>query len=211
MATVETYDPATSTWTPAPSLTQARGLPGVASTPDGKVYAINGSTGPIGLTSAEVFTPILAPTTLRLYLHGNETPKINGDFVMNNMAAPGNLLSVGLLSFVSWSSDPALSGTFPVGATYTVSVPCNVGVGVLTQFELAETQSDGSGAQPLGTYNSLLGACLGSRTITIPVNAGVSLSSQRLRLTIHALLGLNLNVQLGSSTYFEATQFSGMP
>jgi hypothetical protein len=60
--TVEVYDPASNTWAPAADMPTARGRLAAVAGPDGKIYAIGGSTGSTmdltGYSAAvEVFTP----------------------------------------------------------------------------------------------------------------------------------------------------------
>lgn len=151
------------------------------------------------------------PHNLKFYLHGYDVPGTAGGFTMNEDPAPDHILGVSLLNAPCWFSVPTVTGTFQPGATFKVRIKQSLGLNIATTFRLAATSPDGSGEQPLGQVTQTLGLALGPQTVTIPVAVPLTLSNQRLKLTISSVAGVNVNLQLGRSSYLEATGFVGTP
>lgn len=157
-------------------------------------------------------TSRLVPHTLALYLHGNDIPGTAGGYTMNSTPAPSQALSINLGTSPSWFSDPSLVGNFTSGATFSLTYPCTVALGLNVTYALASTAPDGSDSQPLGSVNEPISLCLlGSHTVSIPVLTPVAFDSRRLKLSISAALGVYLNLQLGSGTYVQGTNYEGTP
>jgi hypothetical protein len=196
-------------------LTQApstKGFLGITSTvPIGKVNWLADRGGIRNTGIDNVRTGAIRPHTLTFYLHGYDIPGTAGGFTMNQNPAPTHLLNINLLSAPRWYSQPALNGTFLSGATFTLTFRSTVGLNLATTFRLSATNPDGSGEQVLGQTTQGLGIGFGQRTVQIPVSTPVTLSNKRLKLTIFSAAGLNLNLQMGSSTYLRATNFVGTP
>jgi hypothetical protein len=151
------------------------------------------------------------PHDLRFFLHGNDIPGTAGGFTRNRTPAPAQTLSLNLLNAPSWFSDPTLTGTFRRASQLTLTMPCTLGVGLGITFTLAATDPAGVNPQLLGQRTQLLTLCAGRRTVEIPVPTPVTLTNQRPKLTISSVLSVNLNLQLGTSTFLEATDFVGTP
>ncbi|WP_432720780.1 YncE family protein [Jeongeupia wiesaeckerbachi] len=150
-----------------------------------------------------------APHTLRFYLHGSDIPGTAGGHTMNQTApAAGN--GPLLLGPQSWLSNPVLTGSFPAGSNFQLSIPCSINL--LASYTLAKTDTNGGNASTLGSTSQLLGSCSGGKqTVSIPVTNAANFAGQRLKLTISSLLSLPLNLPIGSNTYLEATGFTGTP
>ncbi len=166
----------------------------------------------IALFQASVDNVVLeASHALTFFLHGNDIPGTAGGFTMNFTPPPPHTLSVSLLSHPRWFTEPTLTGTFAGNATFKLVVPCTVGVGLVNTFRLEATDPAGGSAVLLGSTQQFLSLCASTRTIHIPVNVPVSLSNQRLKLTISNVLAILLNLHLGQHTFLEATNFLGTP
>jgi hypothetical protein len=127
---------------------------------------------------------------------------------MNATPAPDQDLALQLLSAPHWYGDPPLTGTFGNGATFTLRLPCMVGLTVARTVTLARTATNGSGAQTLGEVTSPVGLCLGgNETIPIPVQTPATFAGQRLKLTIRTAVAANVNLRVGTSAYLEVTRF----
>ncbi|QRR07616.1 YncE family protein [Burkholderia sp. MS455] len=167
---------------------------------------------PTGLAIVKRGTTPPPSHTLKLYLHGSDAPMTAGGYTMNQTPGSPSLLGIGLLSSVTWFSDPTLTGTFESGSAFQLTLPCTVGVGVLTSVSLDSTDMNGGSLRHLGTVTQVLSACLlGSYTASIPVSVPVNFTNERLKLTVSNLLGLKLNLQLGTGAYVQGTDFTGTP
>ncbi|MGV2290338.1 YncE family protein [Trinickia sp. YCB016] len=153
------------------------------------------------------------PHTLQFYLHGNDVAQIDGSYAATQTApATSSTLFLGVLSSLSWLTDPVMTGSSQTGAAFTLTIPCTVGIGVGLSYTLQETDSSGGSATTLATVSEPLAVCVGgTHTVTFPVSTLPAFSSQRLKLTISNLLALGFNLQTGASTYLKTTQFSGTP
>jgi hypothetical protein len=152
---------------------------------------------------SRIYRLVSSTPSLKFYLHGNDIPGTAGGFTMNQAPAPGQTLSLNLLSSPSWFSDPPLNHTFQEGATFKVVFSPSVGLSVAQTFRLASTNPDGSGEQSLGQTTQLLGG--GTQTIAIPVTTPVTLAGKRLKLTISSSVSLGIDLQLDNGAYLEAT------
>jgi hypothetical protein len=144
------------------------------------------------------------------YLHGSDIPPTATGFTMNQTVPSSQQITVNFAQSPSWFSDPALTGTFEAGATFTVRITRPLGLlSPAATYRLSATNPDGSGEQLLGTVTR--SATLGQLTASIPVSTPVSLTNKRLKLTVTTNSTFNSRVQLGSSTYLQVTQFAGTP
>ncbi|HEU5469338.1 MAG TPA: hypothetical protein VFV67_01700 [Actinophytocola sp.] len=149
------------------------------------------------------------PHTLRLYLHGVHTPGTAGAFTMNTTPAPAGTLSVNLLTAPTWFSAPSLTGRFPSGARFTLVTPCTLGLAVAPTYRLWAT--DATTEHLLTQTSPPLSFCLGQRTLKLPVHTPLTLTNQRLKLTVSTPLSTTLTLPLGPTTYLQATNFTGTP
>ena len=151
------------------------------------------------------------PHPVTFYLHGHDIPETAGGFTMNQTPGPSETLAVSLgVNAPSWFSDPILDGIVLPGATFKLTAPRTAGLNLAITYRLEITNADGSGAQRLGEVTQVLSVGLGSQTITIPVNTPAVFNNQRLKLTISSIAGINVNLQMDSSS-IEATSFVGTP
>ncbi|WP_169708790.1 YncE family protein [Trinickia terrae] len=197
----------------------ARGY--VGDTVVNQVYAFSTSSNtvtqtiPVGQFPAFLRTAhtVAPPHTLTFYLHGNDVPLVAGNYAATQTApASGPVLYLGLLSSLSWSTDPVMTGTSQTGAAFTLTIPCTVGLALGLNYTLQETDASGGSPTTLATVSEPIAACVGgSHGVTFPVSTLPTFNGQRLKLTISNLLALGFNLQLGSSTYLRVTQFSGTP
>ncbi|MGH9162141.1 MAG: FG-GAP-like repeat-containing protein [Vicinamibacteraceae bacterium] len=149
--------------------------------------------------------------TLTFFLHGNDIPGTAGGFTMNQTSGPGQTVTLNLLSVPSWFTEPIVTGTFLVGATFQLVMPCTLGLGVARTLRVMATNPAGGDESLLGEVTQGLSVCLGQETITIPVTTPVRLTNHRLKLTLSSAVSLNVNLKMGNHTFLEATNFVGSP
>jgi hypothetical protein len=128
---------------------------------------------------------------------------------MSQQAGTSQLLALNLLDAPQWYTADVLNGTFPQGATFQFTLPCLLGLKLGT-YELDSTDVNGNDVQVLGQTGQPL-LCLGSQTVSFPVNTPLTLANRRLRFTMSSVLSLILNLQLGQGTYVQATPYLGTP
>ncbi len=141
--------------------------------------------------------------SVQLYLHGGETPRTAGQFTMNETRSGP---SISLLGATTWLSNPTSLGTFTRTTAFALVIPCTLGVRVGATASLAVTDANGVLVRTLGQATLPL-TCVGTQRIPIPVVTPISVDSQRLRLTVAALV----NLQVASGTYLEVTDYRGLP
>ncbi len=153
------------------------------------------------------------PHTLTFYLHGNDVPMIDGDYAATQTApASGTYLYLGLLGRLNWLTDPVMTGASQTGAAFTLTFPCTVGIALGLNYTLQETNASGGSPTTLATVSEPIAACVGgTHSVTFPVSTLPAFSNQRLQLTISNLLALGFNMQMGTNTYLQTTQFGGTP
>jgi len=178
------------------------------------------STGPTAVGFDTYLNPFTPPTVSVYDVHGNllathvltQPPSTKGFL---------GIISAVPIGKVNWSaddridtghgvSDPILDGIVLPGATFKLTAPRTAGLNLAITYRLEITNADGSGAQRLGEVTQVLSVGLGSQTITIPVNTPAVFNNQRLKLTISSIAGINVNLQMDSSS-IEATSFVGTP
>ena len=211
LTSVEIFDPATNQSSDTPgALSQGLADPSVAVGEDGNILVSGGRNGGGAVENAEELDlGSRASHALTLYLHSNSEPAIDGSFNMDRRVptsnASGSPLSLGQLT--SWVSDPAFTGSFTSGATAIVTQACSVGVSVAPTYTLSAVTEDDDSESVLGTATPLLGLCLGTSTVSIPLPA-VTLQNRALKLSISNGVGLNLGT--GNST-LALNNFTGEP
>lgn len=193
-----------------------RGFFGITSdVPIGKVNWLAERGGTINTAIDNVRVGNIRPHVVRFYLRGPGA--VNGPItggwpkglIMATDPAQDPREGDGLANPDSWFSEPPLTGTFETGATFIVRIPGASGLNLAMTYRLAATNPDGSGEQMLGQVTQVLGT--GTQTITIPVKTPLTLAGERLKLTISAVGLTNMTLDLGGSSYVEATNFVGTP
>jgi hypothetical protein len=153
----------------------------------------------------------VVPHVLTFYLHGNDIPGTAGGLTMNQNPASSQLFNVNLFYAPTWFSDPAVTGTVPSGGQFKLIIARTVGLSLPTTFRLASTDLDGGNEQELGQITQGIGLGFSPKTVTIPVATPATLNNRRLKLTVSSAFQLNLNLQIGTSSYLTVTQFVGTP
>jgi uncharacterized delta-60 repeat protein len=192
---------------------------GMAIQADGKILVV-GSTFSGGAIGAADFAlaryegpPPAPPHTVTFYLHTHDAAGTAGGFTMNQTAAAPHFVWLNVDGDPSWFSEPAVNGTFVAGATFRLVLPCTFGVILPNTVTLAATNLAGDDIQPLGQASQGLTICFGRDTVTttIPVTAPVTLTNQRLKLTIAWMSHVKIPLLLGSNAFLQATNLAGTP
>ena len=167
---------------------------------------------PDGSTYELILKADNSPHTVQLFLQGTNEFPLFGSLQMNLYAPPPTQsisLGSGALSQQSWLSSFSLNGSFTSGAQFVVTMPCTVGLAVGSTVSVYTTDLDGNTSAQALVQGAAPLVCLGSSQVTtLAVPSGLTLSNQRLKLTIASLLGLDPVLPGGASATFQATQFS---
>ncbi len=154
------------------------------------------------------FIAAAVPEPLRFYLHGYDVPGTAGGFTMDfNPPSPPTPLSLNLAAAPRWYSEPALDGSF-VSGDFVLQFPCSLGIGLATTYALHRTALDGSSPDLIGSTTQPLQVCVGTQTVSIPVNSAEDFDNERLRLRISTLLGLSITLDLGENVWLDTTEFT---
>ncbi len=214
LRSVEIYDPTTNQSTDnANSLSAGLADPSVTFGEDGNILVSGGlaSAGPTA-TAEELDLPARGAHSITLYLHGATEPTIDGSLAMDRNLPPANSSVGSVLNLgqsTSWVSDPTFTGSFGSGASAVVTQACTASLSVAPTYTLSAASLDDDSEQVLGTATPLLGLCLGTSSVTIPLPA-INLQNRALKLSISNGVGVNLNLS-GAGNTLQITNFAGEP
>ncbi|RKT98981.1 hypothetical protein C7H84_33940 [Burkholderia sp. Nafp2/4-1b] len=226
LASIESFDPADTAGWQTSSASLLFPTAAIASTvmqtgnimAPGGIHSLSQSGGSKDVQEIDLL-PTGKPHTVTLYMHGPESSPDYGGLIMNQTApktasAPFQL---NILSSQSWYSMPSFNGTLNSNSSVTVSIPCSLGVGLLSWVTLSAVSATGSGAaRTLGGASIPVGACLGlpSVDVNIPisgVSAGVQLQNEELGITLSTVASALLTLSPKNPMKVTIAGYSGMP
>lgn len=155
-------------------------------------------------------TTIMTPHAVTLYLHGKETARTAGRLTMNFSSTISSKETIQLWKD-AWLSAPDFTGTFQSGATATLTLSKVIGRSAGATFRLSATDLAGNNEVLLGEASQVIGASTSPDIITIPIAAPVTLTDQRIKLSVTTASGVNLKLEPNTLAWLELTAFVGSP
>ncbi|MFY9985278.1 MAG: kelch repeat-containing protein [Chthoniobacterales bacterium] len=211
LKTIEGYQFSTGKWTIEPHSLPVP-LSGIAVTEalEGADFIVGGQSGStIETTAIRAKSPKTPSNTVTFFVHTDDQPYVDGNQAMDQIPPLNTvgLLSLGLLSTTSFTSNPGISGTIAAGGSLTVDIPGTIIVGAVNTVTVTAENEDGTDPVTIGSVNSLLGL---SGVVTVPITPPVALRKKVLVLSLSTLLGVDLNLSGGVVTV-NITGLDGNP